>query len=145
MKNKTRIYVTHCSAKKDDSLKCTNKKVPPDKLYTSPRIKGFIRICKEKKVTWAIFSDLYGVWFPDIRHQWYEKDPDTIVKNGKVIDPVEFTRLVNDFNKKLLNYDEIWFYRHPYHKRVHCLYRMLLQETTLKEKIKLIGSIKEIV
>jgi len=31
--------------------------------------------CKEKRVEWAIFSNLYGVWFPNVEHEWYEKNP----------------------------------------------------------------------
>ena len=36
--------------------------------------------CKEKKVEWAIFSDLYGIWFPSIKHEWYEKPPNTVTE-----------------------------------------------------------------
>jgi hypothetical protein len=59
------IYITHCSDKKDNFLKNTLKKVTPDKLYTATPIKRFISKCNEEKVNWAIFSDKYGVWFPD--------------------------------------------------------------------------------
>lgn len=75
-----KIYITHCSAKKDDSLKNTGRKVTPDKLYIATPTQRFMNKCKEKKVNWAIFSDLYGVWFPDIEHEWYEKDPDTVTE-----------------------------------------------------------------
>ncbi len=30
-----RIYITHCGAKKDDSLKGTGRRVTPDLLYTA--------------------------------------------------------------------------------------------------------------
>jgi hypothetical protein len=69
-----RIYITHCSAKKDDSLKHTGKKVTPDKLYTATATQRFMSKCKEKKVDWAIFSDYYGVWFADVKHEWYGDD-----------------------------------------------------------------------
>lgn len=122
-----RIYITHCSAKKDDSIKNTGRKVTPDKLYTAAPTQRFMLRCKDKKVNWAIFSDLYGVWFPNIEYEWYEKDPDTVTEQ-------EFRNLVNDFDQKLQNYDEIWFYYNP--GRFHPLYDKLLQETRLKNKVK---------
>jgi hypothetical protein len=85
-----RIYVTHCSAKKDDSLKGTGKRVTPDKLYTSTPIRRFMEKCKEKRVKWAIFSDLHGIWFPNVEHEWYDKD------SSKVTD-AELAQLVEDF------------------------------------------------
>jgi len=131
-----RIYITHCSAKKDDSLKHTGEKVTPDKLYTATFIQRFIKKCKEKNVNWAIFSDLYGVWFPNIKHEWYEKNPDTVTEQ-------EFRNLVNDFDQKLQNYDEIWFYYNP--GRFHRLYKRLLQETKLKDRVRLFTHLREIV
>ncbi|RLI76514.1 hypothetical protein DRP04_12570 [Archaeoglobales archaeon] len=59
-----RIYITHCSAKKDDCLRGTGIKVTPDKLYTATPLQRFVERCKEKGVEWAIFSDKYGVVFP---------------------------------------------------------------------------------
>lgn len=56
-----KIYIIHCSAKKDDSLKNTGRKLTPDKLYIATPTQRFMSKCKEKKVDWAIFSDLYGV------------------------------------------------------------------------------------
>lgn len=130
-----KIYVTYCSAKKDDLLKNTGKKVTPDRLYTSERIQRFIKRCKEKHVNWAIFSDLHGVWFPQIRHEWYEKAPDMVT--GK-----EFRKLLADFDEKLAPYDEVWFYCNP--GRFHPLYKRLLQETKLKERVRLFTHVKEI-
>jgi hypothetical protein len=75
-----RIFVTHCSAKKDNSLKNTGKKVTPDKLYTATPTQRFMKKCLKSKVNWAIFSDYYGVWFPDLEHEWYEKSPDTVTE-----------------------------------------------------------------
>ncbi|MDH5684828.1 MAG: hypothetical protein OEZ20_10215 [candidate division WOR-3 bacterium] len=131
-----RIYITHCSAKKDDSLKNSGNKVPPDKLYTATPTKRFMNKCKEKKTNWAIFSDLYGVWFPGMEHEWYEKEPDKVTEQ-------EFTELVNNFDRKLQNYDEIWFYHNP--GRFHSLYKRLLQETRLKDRVKLFTHIREII
>jgi hypothetical protein len=67
-----RIYVTHCSAKKDRTLKHSGKKVTPDRLYTAAPLQRFMNRCKEKKVQWAIFSDKYGIWFPHEKHEWYD-------------------------------------------------------------------------
>lgn len=123
-----RIYITHCSAKKDDTLKNTSKEVTPDILYKSKKTISFINQCMWKQVKWAIFSDLYGIWFPDVRHRWYEKAPDLVSEQ-------EFINLVSDFDKKLKNYDEIWFYYNP--GRFHSLYKRLLQESKLKDKVHL--------
>jgi hypothetical protein len=89
-----RIYMTHCSAKKKDSLKDTSEKVFPDELYTAEPTQRFMNRCKEMSVKWAIFSDLYGVWFPDVKHEWYEKSP------GKITED-EFAHLLTDFEDKL--------------------------------------------
>jgi hypothetical protein len=62
--------------------------------------------CKNAKVNWAIFSDKYGIWLSDTEHTWYERDP------NKVTDE-EFNMLIENFNSKLKNFDEIWFYYNP--------------------------------
>jgi hypothetical protein len=131
-----RIYITHCSAKKDESLKHTGKEITPDKLYVATPTQRFMNKCKEKQVKWAIFSDLYGVWFPNVDHEWYEKDPDTVTEQ-------EFENIVNDFDQKLREYGEIWFYYNP--GRFHPLYERLLQETNLRDKVKRFTHIREIV
>lgn len=130
-----RIYLTHCSAKKDNSLKNTGRKVTPDKLYTAKPTQRFMSECK-KNVNWAIFSDLYGIWFPNIEHRWYEKPPDEVTEQ-------EFCNLVKDFDQSLQNYDEIWFYYNP--GRFHRLYKRLLQETELKDRVHLFTHLREIV
>jgi hypothetical protein len=56
------------------------------------------------------------VWFPDEKHQWYNKHPDTVLEK-------KFNCLVRDFEDKLCRYDEIYFYHNP--GRFHPLYRML--------------------
>jgi hypothetical protein len=87
------------------------------------------------KVNWAIFSDLYGVWFTNVEHEWYEKSPDTVTDQ-------EFKNLLNNFDDKLEQYDEIWFYYNP--GRFHPLYKRLLQETKLRERIRPFTHIGEI-
>jgi hypothetical protein len=37
--------------------------------------------CKCNNVNWAIFSENFGVWFPHVEHEWYEKDPDTVTES----------------------------------------------------------------
>jgi hypothetical protein len=130
-----RIFITHCSAKKDDSVKITGKKVTPDKLYTATPTQRFMSKCLERKVDWAIFSDFYGVWFPNVEQGWYEKSPDAVTDK-------EFGSLVHDFDWKLEQYDEIWFYYNP--GRFHPLYKRLLEAAKLKERIKRFTHIGEI-
>lgn len=131
-----RIYITHCSAKKNLSVKRSRARVPPDKLYTSKRLQAFVRWCKERRVRWAIFSDLYGVYFPNEKHKWYEKSPDSVT-------PTEFRGLLKGFDKRLRVYREIWFYRHP--ARFHKLYRKLLRNTKLRRKVRLFKNVDRIV
>ena len=123
-----RIYITHCSAKKNDSFRNTAEKVPPDRLYLATPTQRFMKECKERGVRWAIFSDKYGVWFPEEKHEWYEKDPDTVSEQ-------EFKNLVRNFEEKLANYDQLWFYYNP--GRFHPLYERLLKEVKVKGKITL--------
>lgn len=91
--------------------------------------------CKAKSVEWAIFSDLSGVWFPHLKHQWYEKDPRKVTE-------IEFSVLLKDFDEKLSPYSEIAFYHHP--KRFHPLYLRLLRETKLAARVKKIKHLSEI-
>jgi hypothetical protein len=114
-----RVYVTHCSAKKDNSLKNTDKKVTPDRLYTSKQVQRFIQRCKDNEVDWAIFSDKYGVIFPWAKVEWYDKHPSKVSSR-------EFQRLVDNFVQQLSDYDEVWFYYNP--GRFHPLYKELLDK-----------------
>jgi len=57
--------LTHCCAKKDAAIQISRENVTPDKLYTATPTKRFMEECKLKKANWAIFSDKYGVWFPE--------------------------------------------------------------------------------
>jgi hypothetical protein len=77
-----RVYLTHCSASKNDSIRGTVRKVNPQTLYTALPLQRFIAKCIEKKVEWAIFSDIYGVWFPDQLHEWYKKTPIMLQKKN---------------------------------------------------------------
>jgi len=131
-----RIYLTHCSAKKNSSLKYSGKKVTPDKFYTATPIRRFMEQCEKKKVKWAIFSDLYSVWFPKIKHKWYEKPPDKVTER-------EFKKLLKYFERRLRDYDEIYFYHNP--GRFPCLYKILLRETKLRNKITLFTHLRGIV
>jgi len=130
-----RIYITHCSAKKDDSLRRTGERVSPDRLYTSQRIQRFMNVCKERCVHWAILSDLYGVWFPTREHEWYDKPPNSVTEQ-------EFRMLLSDFDNQLRNYAEIWFYYNP--SRFHPIYRKLLDQSRLKQKVKRFTHITDI-
>jgi hypothetical protein len=72
-----RIYLTYCARDKNDVYKGTGEKVFPDQLYISDRVQNFIAHCKDRGVCWAILSDKHGVWFPDVKHKWYDKAPDS--------------------------------------------------------------------
>jgi hypothetical protein len=130
-----RIYVTHCGAKKDDFLIDSNKRVTPDELYTGTRIKRFMLTCKQNRVRWAVFSDLYGVWFPDQKHSWYDKALDEVSES-------EFKDLVADFDRKLHGFDEIWFYYNP--SRFHRLYDRLITDSRLRDKITRFTHLRQI-
>ena len=122
-----RVYITHCSAKKNITLKNRKIKVEPNKMYTATPIQRFMNKCKEMDVDWAIFSDNYGIWHPDEKHEWYEKNPNKVNEE-------EFKKLVVNFDKALGGFDEIWFYNNP--GRFHRLYRKLIEASSLKDRIK---------
>ena len=131
-----KIYITHCSAKKDDALRNTGKKVTPDKLYTATPLQRFVGKCKEKGVEWAIFSDKYGVIFPWEEIEWYDKHPSKVT-------PKEFKFLVDNFVQRLSKYKEIWFYHNP--GRFHSLYKKLVQEASKRGlNVKLFTHLSEI-
>jgi hypothetical protein len=131
-----RIYLTHCTAKKDESPKHTGEKVTRDRLYRGKFIKAFMRTCKLRGAQWAILSDLYGVWFPDTVHGWYEKHPNSVTDG-------QFWALARDLDEKLERYNEIWFYRNP--GRFHPLYGRLLTATTVRDRVTLFSRVAEIV
>ncbi len=130
-----RIYVTHCSAKKNISLKGNHKKVTPDILYTSDRIQRFMRKCDEKSVDWAIFSGKYGVWHSTEKHEWYEKDPDRVSDS-------KFKELLSNFDNYIAPFNEVWFYNNP--GRFHKLYKKLIETSSFKDKIRLFTHLQEI-
>jgi len=130
-----RIYVTHCSCKKDDSLKNTGKSVTPDKLYMGDSIRSFMGKCKAENVTWAIFSDKYGVWFPEIEHEWYDKSPNDVTSE-------EFDLLLSSFDQSLQGFEEIWFFRKP--EGLHCFYERLLNESNLHNRVKIFCDVEQI-
>lgn len=122
-----RVYLTHCSAEKDPELKDSGKSATPDALYTDLRIQRFMTKCKEKGVSWGILSDLYGVFEANERQVWYEKHPDTVVQE-------EEDNIVQDFDRKLSGYDEIWFYIRP--ESFHPFYARVLKRTVLADKVR---------
>jgi len=131
-----RIYLTHCSAKKNDGFKDKQIEVPPDRLYTAAPTVRFMERCKAAGVPWAILSDKYGVWFPSVKHRWYEKSPDTVTQE-------ELQRLIENINDKLQVYDEIFFYHNP--GRFHPLYQKVIDHSSLTDRITKISHLTEIV
>jgi hypothetical protein len=129
------IYLTHCSHKKEARCKQSREAVPPDVLYTARPTQRFMQRCKNKNVRWAIFSDKYGVWFPEVRHEWYEKDPNTVTE-------AEFVALLGDFDEKLNAYPQICFYHNP--GRFHPIYGRLLLQSALAGRVKKITHLREI-
>lgn len=136
--HQSRVYITHCSAKKDDTLKGTGRQVTPDLLYTATPTRRFMERCKEQGVRWAIFSDHYGVWFSDKTHEWYGDD----VGDPGIVTEQRFRELVKSFEERLRPFNEIHF---SYNLgRFHHLYRRLLEETTLKNRITMIAHLWDI-
>ncbi len=91
--------------------------------------------CKLEKVQWAIFSDLYSVWFPNEYHLWYEKSP------SEISEP-QLNSLIQMFDEKLKVFDEIWFYYNP--SRFHSIYKKLIEKSKLHENIALFSHLSEI-
>jgi hypothetical protein len=135
VKKLKKVYLTHCSAKKDTSLVDNPKKVQPMNLYTKTPTKRFMNRCQSVGVNWAIFSDKYGIWHSGIRHEWYEKNPNSISDK-------EFKALLNNFGKSLSKFDEICFYYNP--GRFHRVYKKLIKSSSLKNRIKPFTHIKDI-
>ncbi len=111
-----RIYLTHCSREKDAELEKSGEETTPDRLYTSESLQRFIRFCEKMEFEWAIFSDQYGVVFPDELISWYSKPPAEVTAE-------EFEQLLQSFTARLAGYDEIFFLHrkgetHPLFKRI---------------------------
>lgn len=130
-----RIYITHCCAKKNNQLRETGEKTTPDFLYIATPTQRFMNACKTEKVNWAIFSDKYGVWPYPLTHGWYEKNPNKVSNE-------EFKKLLEEFDKSLGSYKEIFFYYNP--GRFHKLYKKLISKSKLKNRIRLFTHISEI-
>ncbi len=128
-----RVYLTHCSKEKESNLEGTDIAVTPDKLYTNSGIQQFMERCQEKNVSWAVLSDLYGVYLSSERHVWYEKNPDTVT-------PQEEETVIEDFNNKLDSYDEIYFFVRP--ESFHPFYERILKKTVLADKVKTFENIE---
>jgi len=131
-----RIYLTHCTGIKDESLQNTKKKVLPDVLYRSAMLQRFAGRCREQGVKWAIFSDKHGIWFPEVEHSWYDKHPDSVSAE-------ELKWLVENFDDNLNNFTEIWFYNNP--AWFHRLYKTVLKQSALSKRIKLFSHLKEVI
>ena len=131
-----RIYLTHCTGIKNDHIKGTDKQVHPYELYLSEPFQRFVKHCGEKNVKWAVFSDLYGIWYPEQTHPWYDKNPDTVTKD-------ELDKLITNFDKDLKDFSEIWFYNNP--SWFHRLYKTLVKRSSLSDRITLFSSLKNIV
>ena len=130
-----RIYITPCCAEKEEKYQASGELVPPNLLYTSKKTQGFMRQCKVRQVAWAIFSDLYGVWFPEIPHAWYEKDPNSVTDE-------EFCQLLRTFDESLAPYSQICFYHNP--GSLNRLHKRLLKETALADRVKIITKLRDI-
>ena len=130
-----RIYITHCTGIKEDSLKYSNRKVRPEQLYLSAHTQGFISRCKKANTQWAIFSDHYGIWFPEVKKPWYDKHPDTVTEQ-------EFAELLSGFDENLKDFSEIWFYNNP--SWFHPLCQQLISISSLNSRIKKFSHLKEI-
>jgi len=115
------IYITHCTNKKDHRLRDTKQRVTPDKLYIGDKITRFINRCRSQNVEWAIFSDLYGIWFPSEKHVYYEKHPNKVSKE-------EFENLLNDTENKLKKYNIVYFYGNHKSHYFHHLYKKLITQ-----------------
>ncbi len=125
-KSPKNIYLTHCCAQKDDTLKGTERTATPLQLYQEPYIQNFMNRCELMQVSWAIFSDLHGIWWPNIAHKWYDKHPDSV-------NPEEFSALVRNFEQELSPFKQVYFYYQ--NNTYHPFYDRLIMASTLYNKI----------
>ncbi|KXB03303.1 hypothetical protein AKJ45_01970 [candidate division MSBL1 archaeon SCGC-AAA261F19] len=116
----TSNYITYCSAKKRESGKWT-----PDKLYISQRIDRFVERCKDKSLDWAIFSALYGFFFPQQKKSAYDVTMKTdydywlgvaVIRNKEKLSRVESEKHLSQLIRKIKqqakdrDIDRIFFY-----------------------------------
>src|SRR5262245_4639650 len=97
-----KIYITHCSAKKNESLANSSKEVFPTDLYTAKPTQRFMRRCSEIGAQWGIFSDHYGIWLANEKRKWYGDD----VGDPNRISDAKFQSLVENFDNRLAGYDK---------------------------------------
>lgn len=129
-----KLFMTYCSWQKDDRFKNNTKKVGPEILYTSRRIRSFIAKCTSEGVVWAILSDHYGIWFPHEKHRWYDLHPDLLSND-------QLQKLVLSF-KSLSEYDEIWFFYDA--ETCHPLYRKVVRESDIEKQVKWFNDLQDI-
>lgn len=122
-----RIYLTHCSKEKSITAKASGLPMPPDELYAEDGIQAFMKACKSHGVNWAILSDNYGVFFPFEKHEYYEKPPATVTSE-------EEQAIITQFNQRLADYDEIWFYIRP--TTFHPFYERVLKGSDLAARVQ---------
>jgi hypothetical protein len=130
-----RIYLTHCSKEKSIFAKASGKPIPPDELYTEEGIRDFMQSCKLNGVDWAILSDHYGVFFPFEKYAYYEKPPASVT-------PEEEAAIIVQFNERLKDYDEIWFYVRP--ATFHPFYERVLKGSDLAARVHLFQILEKI-
>lgn len=110
-----KLFLTYCSWQKDDSIKNKPVLVGPDQLYTSERLQIFVKACTAANADWAIFSDKYGIWFPNEKKAWYDKSPDSVT-------PQELSRIVSNSVKSLEKY-QVYFFGDSNDPKFHPLYK----------------------
>ena len=130
-----RIYLTHCSKEKSPQAKVSGVSLPPDLLYMDLGLQQFVSACKSVGAAWAILSDHYGVFSPDETHAYYEKPPAAVT-------PEEEAILINQLNKRLEGFDEIWFYVRP--AAFHPLYERILMRSALSRRVHLFTDLEEV-
>jgi len=122
------LYLTYCSAKKRKGIHT------PDNLYISDRISKFINRCTVLDVDWAIFSALYGLFFPREKKKDYNVTFRTdarywlriaVIKDNAKLSPMESKTHISQLVKKLRSQfkkhtlDQIVFYG-PSPKMMRC-------------------------
>ena len=121
-----KFYLTYCSWSKDDTLKETGESVTPDRLYTSDRIKLFVKRCRERNAEWGIFSDYCGILFAHNAMHWYDLHPD-------LVRPEDLPAMIEKFEQSLAPYEEIAYYYDP--ATLHPLYQYIVNQSRIKDKV----------
>ena len=92
-------------------------------------------VCKSYPVDWAILSDKYGVFFPNEKHEYYEKPPASVTIEEEAV-------IITQFNERLAGYNEIWFNVRA--ETFHPFYERVLKRSNLVDRIHLFEDIREI-